>query len=207
MKRYIIFYTMLMACLTNASLFAQTNVTVSGIVIDRSANEPLIGVSVLQASPHKALTQTNSNGRFTVTVPANAVLLFRYVGYNEQKVQLKAGQKTVTVYMSENKNEMDEVVIVAYQNRKKEDFTGSTQIISAKEIQDNPVANVEELLQGKVPGLNIQNNTGAPGFRGSVQLRGLSTLSVSGSGSESFLQPTSPLYIIDGVPIDADRAA
>src|SRR5690606_41785385 len=62
------------------------------------------------------------------------------------------------------------------------------------------------MLQGMVPGMNVQVNTGAPGFRGSNQIRGLSTLTVTGGGNQSFLQPTSPFYVIDGVPLDADRA-
>ena len=99
------------------------------------------------------------------------------------------------------------MVVRGYVSRLKKLSTGASTTISGKEIQDIPVSNVEQLLQGKVAGMNIQVNTGAPGFRGSVQIRGLSTLSVTGNGNESFLQPTSPLYIIDGVPIDADKAA
>ncbi|MBE9583617.1 SusC/RagA family TonB-linked outer membrane protein [Mucilaginibacter sp. JRF] len=187
-------------------VYSQTKViTVSGTVLDKAANIELPGVTV--ASNGKGLIQTDGKGRFTVNVPENAILSFSFMGYATQTIKATAGMKNVVVNMGEDKKALNEVIIVAYQNRTKETTSGSTTIISGKEVQDVPVANIEQLLQGKVAGLNIQNNTGAPGFRGSVQVRGLSTLSVQGSGNESFLQPTSPLYIIDGVPLDADKAS
>lgn len=185
---------------------AQTKqVTVTGTITDAATKETLVGVSVLSGT--KSLAATDINGKFTVNVEDGSTLTFTYIGYAQQQVKLKAGQTTVNVTMKEQGNEMTEVVIRGYQKRTREVTTGSSYIVTGKEVQDAPVANVEELLQGKVAGLNIQNNTGAPGMRGSVQIRGLSTLNVSGNGNESFLQPTSPLYVIDGVPMDADKAS
>src|SRR5690606_40080868 len=103
-------------------------------------------------------------------------------------------------------NTIGEVVVRGYATRTRELSTGSSTLVSGEMIQDRPTANIESLLQGMVPGMNVQVNTGAPGFRGTTQIRGLSSMSVSGSGSESFLQPTSPLYVIDGVRLDADPA-
>src|SRR5690606_12132061 len=98
------------------------------------------------------------------------------------------------------------VVTRGYVQRPKETSTGASNVISGRDIQDIPVP-IESLLQGKAPGLNIQVNTGAPGFRGTTQIRGPSTLSITGEGDASSLMPTSPLYVIDGVPLDADRAS
>ncbi|GAA4306803.1 TonB-dependent receptor [Mucilaginibacter gynuensis] len=195
-----------MICCTDLYSQAQ-NVTITGSVIDKATNTEFPGVTVVMEKPYKALTQTDAKGKFTVTAPVNSTLVFTFIGYVSQKVKVEANMKPQTVFLSEDRKALEEVVIVAYQNRQKETTTGSAVTIRSKDIQDIPVSNVEQLLQGKVAGLNIQNNTGAPGFRGSVQIRGLSTLSVTGSGNESFLQPTSPLYIIDGVPLDADKAA
>ena len=164
------------------------------------------GVSVVLQSTNKGLTQTNGDGKFSVNVPVGGILLFKFLGYNTSSVKI-TDQTNITVTISESRKDLSEVIIVAYQNRPKETSTGSSTSLSAKDVADVPVSNIETLLQGKVPGLNIQNNTGAPGFRGSVQVRGLSSLSISGSGNDTFLQPTSPLYIIDGVPLDADKAA
>ncbi|GAA4913289.1 SusC/RagA family TonB-linked outer membrane protein [Mucilaginibacter defluvii] len=203
-----LFYTVLIVCvICSTKVYSQQKkvVTVSGTVIDKTANIELPGVTV--AADGKGLIQTDGKGRFTVNVAENATLSFSFMGYATQTVKATANSKNIVINMSEDKKALSEVIIVAYQKRAKETTTGAAVNISGKDIQDIPVANFESLLQGKVAGLNVQNNTGAPGFRGSVQVRGLSTLSVQGSGNESFLQPTSPLYIIDGVPLDADKAS
>ncbi|SEO54490.1 TonB-linked outer membrane protein, SusC/RagA family [Mucilaginibacter gossypiicola] len=208
MRKHILFYIVLAVCMIFSCIEVDAqaqNITVTGTVVEKATNKILPGVNIYMGS--KGLIQTDYKGKFTVNVPANATLTFTFVGFVTEKVKLEPGQKNITVTMTEDKKGLNEVVIVAYQNRNKESTPGASVTITAKDIQDVPTSNVESLLQGKVAGLNVQNNTGAPGFRGSVQVRGLSTLSVSGSGSESFLQPTSPLYIIDGVPLDADKAA
>jgi TonB-linked SusC/RagA family outer membrane protein len=117
---------------------------------------------------------------------------------------VKPGRTKLNIRMTENTNKLDEAVIVGYQKTTRELTTGSATIVTRKEIQDIPTSNVESLLQGKVAGLNIQNNTGSPGGRGFVAIRGLSNISVKGNGNNAFLSPTSPLYVIDGVPVDPD---
>jgi len=208
MRRNILFYALLIVCIMlGTSAYSQEkNIIVNGTVVDKETKQGVPGVSVILESTNKGLTQTNGKGQFTVNVPVGGTLVFKFLGFNTTKTKI-TGATNITVTISEDRKALDEVIIVAYQKRTKETTTGSATLIQAKEVQDIPVSNVEQLLQGKVPGLNIQNNTGAPGFRGSVQVRGLSSLSISGSGNESFLQPTSPLYIIDGVPLDADKAA
>ncbi|PST82433.1 SusC/RagA family TonB-linked outer membrane protein [Pedobacter yulinensis] len=177
-----------------------------GTVVEKGTNQAIPGVSILLQKDKRALTQTDGKGNFSVSVTIGDVLLFSYLAYTDQTYRVAAGKNDIVISLAEDVKALDEVVVVAYQKRTKQTVTGSSTLITAKDIQDIPVSNPEQLLQGKVPGLNVQNNTGAPGFRGSVQVRGLSSLSVSGQGNETFLQPTSPLYIIDGVPLDADKA-
>jgi TonB-linked SusC/RagA family outer membrane protein len=207
MRKYILFYVVLIVCMIcSTDIYSQTkNITISGKVLDKPENKALAGVNI--SIDKKGLTQTDSQGRFSVSVPENSTITFSFIGFVTQKLKVTEAQKNLIITLSEDHKGLNEIVIVAYQNRSKETTTGATTVITNKDIADIPVSSFEQLLQGKVAGLNIQNNTGAPGFRGSVQVRGLSTLSVSGSGNESFLQPTSPLYIIDGVPLDADKAA
>jgi TonB-linked SusC/RagA family outer membrane protein len=212
MKLRLYIFILLAAGIANrVTLLAQTaapNVIIRGSVMNKGSNAELPSVSISVDKPvAKVLGQTDMKGHFEVRAPASATLIFTSVGLVTRRIKLEAGQTNLTLYMEEDKRSMDDVIIMAYQKRSKETATGSVSVVMGKEVQDVPVSNVEQLLQGKVPGLNIQNNTGAPGFRGSVQVRGLSNLSVTGSGSEAFLQPTSPLYIIDGVPIDADKAS
>ncbi|WP_457270384.1 SusC/RagA family TonB-linked outer membrane protein [Pedobacter sp. UYEF25] len=208
MRKQIILISIFFSFMVLSSdLIAQTKVAVKGTVYDAATKETLVSVSVGVGTPPGSYVSTDVKGRYSILVTDGSLLTFSYVGYTTLKVKLKPGQTVANVSLQETKNTMTEVVIRGYQKRTREETTGSSYIISGKEVQDNPVANVEELLQGKVAGLNIQNNTGAPGLRGSTQIRGLSTLNVTGSGNESFLQPTSPLYVIDGVPMDADKAA
>ena len=205
MKRHIYILVALVTCLFAMPVLAQERVTVSGIVTD-DTNLGVPGASVWTGSPLRAITSTNNRGEFTATVNSGATLVFRFIGYLEQSVTLKPGQTSVSVRMKEDVNEMEAVVIRGYVARSKELSTGASTKLDGDDLPKVPVANIEQMLQGMVPGMNVQVSTGAPGFRGSTQIRGLSTLSVSGGGNESFLQPTSPLYVIDGVPMDADRA-
>lgn len=209
MRKQLILLSIFFSCIILCKdLIAQTKkITVTGTVLDAATKETLIGVIVRAGTPSKALLGTDAKGYFSVIVDDGALLTFTYIGYSQVQIKLKPGQTSVNVTMKENKNEMEEVVIRGYQRRTREVTTGSSYIITNKEVQDVPVSNVEQLLQGRVAGLNVQVNTGAPGMRGSVQIRGLSTLNVTGFGNESFLQPTSPLYVIDGVPMDADKAS
>ncbi|WP_185217548.1 SusC/RagA family TonB-linked outer membrane protein [Sphingobacterium mizutaii] len=182
------------------------NQNLRGRVVDES-NNGIAGVTVVNAATNRAITATDDNGNFGVSVAPNTALIFKAVGFNQRRITVRANQTTLTVQMSSTQDQVEEVVVRGYVARKKENTTGSSFTLGEKDIRDVPTANLEQLMQGKVPGLNVQVNTGAPGFRGSTQIRGLSTLSTTGSGSESILMPTSPLYVIDGVPMDADRAS
>lgn len=209
MRRQVILLSIFFSCMILCNdLIAQTKkIVVTGTVTDAATRETLVAVSVLAGTPPVAVAKTDTKGHFSAIVDEGALMTFSYISYKPVKIKLKPGQTAVNVSLEEVKNEMQEVVIRGYQRRTRDEVTGSSYIVSGKELQDAPVSNVEQLLQGKVAGLNIQQNTGAPGMRGSIQIRGLSTLNVTGFGNESFLQPTSPLYVIDGVPLDADKAS
>ncbi|SMC87278.1 SusC/RagA family TonB-linked outer membrane protein [Pedobacter nyackensis] len=199
-----------LVCITflSLSLKAQVKqVTLKGTVIDEGTKQPIPAVSLVNSTTNKAVTFTDGKGHFSAAAPVGSTLIFRYVGYQPYRLKVSTDQLNLTIRLKETNASMDEVVIRGFVARSKEVTTGSSFSVKGDELQDIPVANVEQLLQGKVPGLNIQNNTGAPGFRGTVQLRGLATLAVSNSSNETFLQPTSPLYVIDGIPIDADKAS
>lgn len=208
MRRHIILLSIFFSCIFMCKdLMAQTKkVVVTGTVLDAATKETLPNAGIFVGNPMKGIGTANSNGKFSISVDEGARLTFTFTGYDNAVVTLRPGQTTVTVSLKEQKNELENVVIRGYQKRSREQTTGSSFIVTGKEVQDVPVANVEQLLQGKVAGLNIQNNTGAPGLRGSVNIRGLSTITTTGTGNETFLQPTSPLYVIDGVPMDADKA-
>ncbi|MFD2144303.1 carboxypeptidase-like regulatory domain-containing protein [Mucilaginibacter antarcticus] len=148
-------------------------VVITGTILDAANKEPLTGATI--AINGKGLTQADINGKYTVTVDTNATLSYQFVSYKELSVKLKPGQTIANANLATDTKAMNEVVIRGYVKRDRDQTTGSSYIITGKEVQDNPVGNVDQLLQGKVAGLNIQNNTGAPGMRGSVNIRGLAT--------------------------------
>lgn len=205
MRNFIIVFV-LMCSLTSSMTFAQTKIKLTGKILDNT-NRGIPGATVYAGSPLKSLTATNADGAFVVMVESGTELVVRSIGFAEQRVKLTRNQSSITIRMKDASSDMDEVVVRGYVPRAKQLSTGASTTISGADLQDIPTSNIENLLQGKVPGLNVQVNTGAPGFRGSTTIRGISSLSVTGSGSESFLQPTSPLYVIDGVPLDADQAS
>ena len=199
------FLTMVVAVLLAFPLWAQRGQSITGKVVAASDGTPLPGVSILLQTSEapRPLGVTDGAGAFRITAPADGTLEFRFISYETAVVAI-AGNTTLTVRLEPTSTSLKEAIVVGYQTRTKETITGSVTRITGKELQDVPTANVEQLLQGRVPGLNIQTTTGAPGFRGSASIRGLSQILVQGSGNEAYLSPQSPLYVIDGVPIDAN---
>ncbi|MFD1771307.1 SusC/RagA family TonB-linked outer membrane protein [Sphingobacterium suaedae] len=197
MNRLYIAFTILFSVVVHV-LFAQENI--SGVVRDK--NGPVPSVTVFLASSNKPITATDANGAFQVSVPPKSVLLFKGIGYDDYRLTIQTGKQTYNIRLTESDQMLEEAVVVGYQARKKESLTGSAVVISGKDIQDVPAASFTDLLQGKVAGLNIQLNNGTPGMRGSMAIRGVSNVNVTGSGDNAFLTPTSPLFVIDGVPID-----
>ncbi len=183
-------------------LQAQTLITVKGVVQDADNREVLPGVSIFNTSTKKAIGLTNDQGKFTVQAHEGDMLEFRYIGYKHSAI--KATTEPLHVVMHPSSKSLKEAVIVGYQTRTKETVTGAVSIISGEDLQNVPVSNVEQLLQGKVAGLNVQNLTGAPGFSGSVSIRGISQLQITGSGDQAQLASNNPLLVIDNVPISYD---
>lgn len=200
MKKYILlnFFILFVSFLS-----AQDMVAVSGFVQDQQNRAGVANVTIRSTKLNKAIGTTDKKGLFRVNAPVNDVLVFTSTGYTQVKESLE-GKKafTFTVYMTRAENKLNEVVVQGFMQRKRETLTSSAITIDGKQLQDNPVSNVTELLQGKVAGMNVQVSSGQPGVRASVLVRGLSNISMSGSGQDAFLTPTSPLYIVDGVPVD-----
>lgn len=179
----------------------QNETTITGKVTDESG-KGLPSVTIKAIPGNKALGSTNAQGIFSVKVPANVKSLsFNVLSYLSKTVQINASTKTLNVELEENNTEIAEVTI-AYAARKAETLTGSAVVISGKDIKDAPAANFTDMLQGRVVGMNVQLNNGTPGMRGTMSIRGLNSSTVSNSGGDAFLSSTSPLFVIDGVPIE-----
>ena len=158
---------------------------VSGVVRDITGT-PLGGVSVVIKNT-KTGTLTNADGQFSLRVSApGQVLVFSFVGYMAKELPAKAAQQVV---LTPSGSQMDSVVVIGYGAMKKTDVTGSVASVSAKDLLSKPVTNALEGLQGRVPGVTVSLNSGAPGGLASVVIRGMGSINSS----------TDPLYVVDGV--------
>ncbi len=185
MKKSIL--TALMLFLSAIATQAQ-NITVHGTVLSKTDNEPLIGASVL-CPENKAGAATDIDGNFEISVPEGATLKISYVGYLTQEV--KAAPQ-LTVYLAENSELLDEVVVVGYQTVRKADLTGAVSVVSTKALETSADTDPMRALQGRVPGMTVTGN-GSPSGTGSVRIRGIGSFNAS----------QDPLFVIDGVPTTA----
>lgn len=187
------------------SLLAQEKkqITVSGIVYDIDSRKPVAGASLLTGTPSKVVGFTNSDGEFKIRIFEGQSIRFMHVGMNAYSQIFTAKDSgIVKVYLTSGSNTLKDVVTVGFKQVTRATMTGASTIISGKDIQDNPVSNVTELLQGRVAGLNVQVNNGMPGSRTLMQMRGVSSAGITGTGANAFLTPTSPLFVVDGVRVD-----
>ena len=167
---------------------------IKGRVVDK-AGLPVEGASVVVAGSKQGTT-TNSNGRFTLTIPdgQNVVLEVSSVGF--QTLSLSVGQQTdVIITLEEESTGLNQVVVIGYGTKRKKDLTGAISSISANELQRVPTTSFTASIAGKVPGVVITQTSGAPGGASSVRIRGVGTT----GGNQ-------PLYVIDGVPMGTGSA-
>lgn len=179
--------TSLLLCST--VVFAQ-NVTVKGSVKGAPDGQPVPGASVIVKGSVRGTT-TDSSGAYTISAGAGDVLLFSFLGYQPQEVNI-AGRTAVDVTLAEDSELVDEVVVVGYGTMKKSDLTGSVASVKASDVTQTSAGSIEKLLQGRVAGLTIiDNSNDSPQGGVTVRVRGIS--SINGSNS--------PLVVIDGMPM------
>mgnify|MGYP000145871360 CR=1 FL=1 len=178
----ILFYSLLWLPFTS---IAQT--TVTGMVLDANSNEPLIGVTILEAQTDHG-TLTDLDGRFVFAVTsADPTLIFRYTGYTTVEVKLD-GRDQLEIRMAEEATLFDQIVVVGYGTQKKSDLTGAVSSVKGKDLARIPTSNVEQALQGKVSGVYVAPSSGSPGAGAVIRIRGTGTLNNA-----------NPLYVIDGM--------
>lgn len=188
MKKLLI----LTLCIIPLLLSAQGLVT--GIVVD-SNKEPLVGVSVVVRNSNTG-TITNLEGKFAIRATAKDSLIFSYIGY--QKISLKATPSAeMTVKMTEDTKNLDEVVVIGYGEQKRKDITGALGEIKVDELSRIPVASIDMALAGRVAGVQVTANDAQPGSELNIVVRGASSLT----------QSNAPLYVVDGFPMEDFNSA
>lgn len=182
------FFALALCMYFSLGIAAQNSKTIAGTVVDESG-EPIVSASVsVKGSTNGTLTDLD--GKFVLrNLADNAVISVSYVGFIAQDLSI-AGKSDLYVVLKEDAQLLDEVVVVGYGVMRKRDLTGSLSSVDSKAMQDKPVANIGEALQGRAAGVQI-TNSGAPGSNVSIRVRGLGTINNA-----------DPLLVIDGVPTD-----
>ena len=184
--RRLMFLVVVVLCASSS--MAQKKVT--GTIVD-GAGDPIIGASVMVKGTSNG-SVTDFDGNFTINnVPENGTLVFSYVGYRTQSISA-AGKTNFQVALEEDKQLLDEVVVVGYGVQRKSDVTGALTRVGEKELNSKPVNNAFEALQGKAAGVDITTSE-RPGTVGGIAIRGQRSIS-AGQG---------PLYVVDGVPLQS----
>ncbi|WP_215225833.1 SusC/RagA family TonB-linked outer membrane protein [Echinicola shivajiensis] len=170
--------------------------TVSGTVTDIDSGEPLPFVNVLLKGSTRGTT-TNIDGKYTININSkDDVLVFSFIGFEPKEYKVN-NQSIIDVQLQGNTKQLDEVVVVGYGTQRKSDLTGSVGSVVRDDFNVGQVTNPEQLITGKVAGVQITPNGGAPGSGGRIRIRGGASLNASND----------PLIVIDGVPLDNSKTS
>lgn len=165
---------------------------VTGVVTD-AVGEPIIGANVVEKNVRTNGAITDIDGQFSLEIDANGELLVTYIGYLAQNVSTK-GKESLKIVLKEDTQALEEVIVVGYGTQKKVNLTGSVAVVTAEELQERPVVNLSQALQGVVPGLQISQTSGSLEESPTINVRGIATIGEGSSGG--------PLVLIDGVEGD-----
>ncbi len=166
------------------------NITIKGVVTDAATNEPLMGATVM-VTEGKTGAVTDFDGNYTITVAQSTKqLIVSYIGYASKTVAVKG--TTINVALDSDDNQLHEVVVVGYGTARKSDLTGSVATVSSKDFNKGLVSSPEQLINGKVSGVQIMSNSGSASAGSTIRVRGGASLNASND----------PLIVLDGVPLE-----
>ncbi|HEY8958923.1 SusC/RagA family TonB-linked outer membrane protein [Chitinophaga sp.] len=175
---------------------------ISGTVTDDKGG-PLPGVSVKEVGTNNGVA-TSPSGEFTLTLKGNSnKLSISFIGFETQTVVL-SGKASYTVALKPDAKSLKDVVVIGYQEVRRKTVTAAVSSVKGKDIENLPSPSFDQLLQGRAAGLNVQNFTGEPGVRGSFVVRGNTSISRNASAARTL---SSPLFVIDDIPVSLDDAA
>ncbi len=167
--------------------------TITGTVTDGASNEPLPGVTVVVKGTTTG-TITDINGKFSIQAMPEDILVFSFVGYLKEEIMV-AEQTMIALVLAPDIIDLDELVVIGYGVQKKSDLTGAIASVSTEDLQKIPNTGVGSMLQGMAAGVQVTNNTGAPGSNVTIRVHGIPTItSIDGVAQGQ------PIWIIDGVP-------
>ncbi len=185
-KRAHILYALLFLVMFPVMVIAQ-NVAIKGQVLD-DQGEPILGANVVQVGTTNG-TMTDLDGNFSLSVPAGARLKVSFIGYLSKEVAAQNGMK---VTLEEDRKALEDVVVIGYGTAKKSDVTGSIASVNGSKINEMPASNISYALQNRIPGVDMQQTSSAPGADMQIRIRGTRSLSASND----------PLVVLDGIPFN-----
>ena len=175
----------------SAPLFAQQEKRITGTVSDE-LNEPLVGVSIIVPNSTTGTT-TDASGKYELSIPAGKTeLQFSYLGYETETVQIHAGN-VLNVQLKQSTVALNEAVVIGYGTQRKSDLTGAITNIDSKDFNTGLIGSPEQLINGKVSGVQIMSNSGSPSAGSTIRIRGGASLNASND----------PLIVLDGVPLES----
>lgn len=180
---------LLLSLLFPSILLSQS--TVSGVVTEASSSLPVPGVNVVIKGTSTGTT-TDFDGRYTLNVNTGDVIVFSYIGYATQEITY-TNQTSLDIALAEDAAALDEVVVIGYGSVRKEDLTGSVELVTSKDFNQGPLVSAQQLIAGKVAGVSVTSGSGAPGEGQEIRIRGNGSLSLNNN----------PLIVLDGLPLDS----
>ncbi len=183
---------------SNTLIFAsnQPFIVVSGTVTSPEDNSGLPGVNVLVKGTNQG-TVTDIEGQYSINVPNDDdILVFSSIGFLSQEIPVN-GRSTIDISMTEDVQSLEEIVVIGYGTRKRSDLTGAVGSVDVKELQERPATSLNQQLAGRIPGVQVNVNSGRPGGRTNIRVRGFSSINSTNN----------PLYVVDGVQLPMNNQA
>jgi len=172
----------------------EDDVTITGSVVDENG-EPLPGATISVQGTTKG-TVTNLDGIFSITVPESSTLVVSFIGYEAQTIKV-TNQTVLNIKLNQDASALEEVVVIGYGTQRKSDLTGSIGSVGETELNERPSPSLNQALAGRVAGVQVNVNSGRPGGRTNVRIRGFSSINSSNN----------PLYVVDGVMLPVGNQA
>jgi TonB-dependent starch-binding outer membrane protein SusC len=196
-KQTPLYKTILCIILTFQSFFSfgftppnLVDINITGKVTGSSDNEPLVGVNVVVEGTTKGAI-TDADGSFSLTAPSDGILVFSFIGYETQKIPVN-NQSVINISLVSSASALNEVVVIGYGSAVKKDMTGSVKSLKNTEFNRGIINSPEQLLQGKVAGVNVTSATGEPGGQLNITIRGPGGVRTG----------STPLFVLDGMALD-----
>ncbi|WP_448103320.1 SusC/RagA family TonB-linked outer membrane protein [Pedobacter panaciterrae] len=190
-------YTKISSGMGSVAFFQAQKIVITGTVVDEKS-QPIPGVGIKSLKTNRS-TVTNASGKFSIEVDnASEQLSFSYIGYATQTRAAGSGASPLTIKMVPAEGvELADVVVIGYGTSKKSDLTGAVGTVKAEQLQERPASSLNQALTGRISGVQVNTNSGRPGGRANVRIRGFSSINSSNN----------PLYVVDGVQLPMGNQA